>query len=73
MGESVISALLEVSGEKTILTSNLDIVNQSGVSVLRAAEIFIKIYGPIVIYFVVALLITIYLARGILIERKICR
>ncbi len=70
MGESVISALLEVSGEKTILTSNLDIVNQSGVSVLRAAEIFIKIYGPIVIYFVVALLITIYLARGILIERK---
>lgn len=70
MGENVISALLGLSDTETILAYNLDMVGQSGASLLRVIEVFIKVYGPIVIYFVVALFITIYLVKMFLTERK---
>ena len=70
MGENVISALLGGSDKATILTSNLELVEQSGLPVLRIAEVFIKNYGSMIIYFIVALLIVIYLAKGFLIRRK---
>jgi len=70
MGESVISALLGINDSDTILTSNLDMINQSGASLFRVIEAFIKIYGPVAIYFVIALLITIYLIKTFIIKRK---
>lgn len=69
MGEKVVSALLGVSDTETILTHNLDMLDQSGVSLLRVIEGFIKVYGPIVIYFAAALLITIYLIYRFLTKR----
>lgn len=70
MGESVISALLGVSDKETILIHNLDLIDQTGASLLRIAEVFIKVYGPMTVYFAIALLITIHLTKGLLTKRK---
>ena len=70
MGKSFISALLEVSDTETIMTYNLDPVIQSSAPLIRIIEGFIKVYGPTVIYFVVALFISIYLIKGLLTKRK---
>lgn len=70
MGERVISALLESGDAETILTHNLDLVDRAGISLFRTIEVFIKVYGPMVIYFILALFATIYLAKKVLAEKK---
>jgi len=70
MGESVISALLGVDNTKTILTHNIDLISQPDVTLFRAIEAFIKIYGPTVIYLLVALLIVIYLFKKFSTKRE---
>lgn len=70
MGKSVISALLGARDTETIMAYNLDMVSQSGAPLIRVIEGFIKVYGPAVIYIVVALLITTYLVNEFLTKRR---
>lgn len=70
MGKSVISTLLGESDTETILTFNIGRVSQSGASLIHVIEGFIKVYGPMIIYFVIALFIAIYLVKEFLNNRK---
>ena len=70
MGKSVISTLLGESDTETILTFNIGGVSQSGASLIHVIEGFIKVYGPMIIYFVIALFIAIYLVKEFLNNRK---
>ncbi len=70
MGKSVISSLRETRDTETIMAYNLDMVSQSGAPLIRVIEGFIKVYGPAVIYIVVALLITTYLVNEFLTKRR---
>lgn len=70
MGKSVISALLGAQDTETIMAYNLDMVSQSGAPLIRVIEGFIKVYGPVVIYIVMALLITTYLLNEFLTKRR---
>lgn len=63
MGEQVISALLGVSDKETIVSYNLDVVSQSGAPLIRVIEGFVKVYGSVVIYFVIALIMSICLIK----------
>lgn len=70
MGESVISALLGARDTDTIISYNLDMVSQSGAPLIRVIEGFIKIYGPVILYIVVALLFSAYLVNKILTKKR---
>lgn len=69
-GENIISALLGESEAETILTYNVDMVVHSGAPLIRIVEGFIKVYGPVVICFVAASFICLYLVKEFLNNRK---
>lgn len=70
MGERTISALLGMDDTETILSYNLDMVGQSEASLFKVIDVFIKNYGPITIYFGIALCIVIYLLKEFVTKRK---
>ena len=70
MSESVYSAVIGVSSADTILTTNMEMVNRSGAPLITILESFIKIYGPMTIFFLVAFCLTIYLSKKFWIKKE---
>ena len=70
MSETVYSALIGNSESGTVMSSSIDLVNRSSAPLLTLVEAFLKIYGPLLLYILIALCITIHFIKKYWVKKE---